>query len=65
MAENKMAQVAALFGKKLNEKFKLRMSGYAEDYDAHFTAKGLVVTYFNYPDALFELLIGKAVIVDD
>jgi hypothetical protein len=64
MAENKMEQVAALFGKKLNEGFVVRNT-----FDGHrkcmFTSEGLEVEdgrgngYINHT-WLAYLLIGKA-----
>ena len=66
MAENKMEQVAALFGKKLGEEFKLRYKG--KIYRAYFHKSGLRVRalYHAFHDSvLIELLTGEAVIVDD
>ena len=69
MAENKMAQVAAMFGKKLGEEFTVR--GKAQDYLMVFTEIGLKLRQeMAYPE-LFEnsflrkLLTGEAVIVDE
>lgn len=66
MSENKMEQVAAMFGKKLGEEFKMKMG------DAIFMAKitehGLVVNdcqYHHWAAMLTDLLTGQAVIVDD
>jgi hypothetical protein len=76
MAENKMAQVAALFGKKLNEPFKIRfniLNGEVNgviSYEYYaFTENGLcrilemgtsIEAY-----ALLYLLNGNAEIVED
>jgi hypothetical protein len=63
--QNKMAAVAALFGKKLGEEFKMQMG------DAVFIAKitehGLVVNdclYHHWAPMLTDLLMGEAVIID-
>ena len=64
MVENKMAEVAALFGKKLGEEFtvKNQRSIY---YHLAFTDKGLTVFGNNKDTTLRQLLTGEAVIVDD
>jgi hypothetical protein len=69
MAENKMEQVAALFGKRLGELFRLKWGNV--ECLCEFTARGLrcypseeKYTYSNN-DWLFLLLIGEAVIVDE
>ena len=68
MAENHMEEVAAMFGKKLNEEFVVRL-GYGRERMAYFSEKGLYVlgtTRFVISDtALKELLTGEAVIVED
>lgn len=71
---NKMEQVAALYNKKLGEKFKLKRRGYdCRDiiYDARFTEDGLSILYDTlfvqwevFGDVLLELLTGEAVIVN-
>ena len=74
MAENKMEQFAALFGKKLNEEFTVQnFSGYR--YDIKFTINGFYVVPTDFHDdtpdwgwdndLLENMLTGKAVIVDD
>ena len=70
MAENKMAQVAALFGKKLGERFTVERDH--DRFDCKFTLCGLAVygAYENpYIDfdcfVLDDLLTGRAVIVGD
>jgi hypothetical protein len=67
MAENKMSQVAEMFGKKLNEPFRVKVRKMEEPFEAMFTESGIVVTYDNWPSALLLqlLLIDEAVIVDD
>lgn len=75
MAENKMAEVAALYNKKLGEKFKLKRRGYdCRDiiYDARFTEDGLSILYDTlfvqwevFGDVLLELHTGKAVIINE
>ena len=67
--ESKMAQVASLFGKKLNERFTIEMQG--SRYGGRFTVAGLDVVGCENPfldmDCYFleALLIGQAVIVDE
>jgi len=66
MAENKMAQVAEMFGKKIGEEFKLTIK-------ARFNERGLEVLYNNFgyqdwildSDYLEDLLAGKTLIVED
>ena len=70
MAENKMEQVAALFGKKLNERFTVRYDNCL--FDCKFTDCGFI-SYGAYDNPyldfdtfiLQDLLVGRAVIVDD
>ena len=69
MAENKMEQVAELFGKKLGENFRVKNEPY-NDYV--FTEEGLyVVNTSNVwvptqePRTLHDLLTGKAEITKD
>lgn len=70
MAENKMAQVAQMFGKKLNEEFRASIEGVFV-CRAKFTVGGLMVDFeegFGYQvNAKFEhdLLIGKAEILEE
>lgn len=66
MAENKMAEVAALFGKKLGEKFKVDTRQGV--YNAYFSENGFIVisisaSYWDY--VLADLLTGEAVIIDE
>ena len=69
MAENKMAKVAQMFGKKLNERFTI--SRYGHKYDARFFSEGFE-TYGRYenpyvdvdPFVLIDLLTGEAEIVE-
>ena len=70
MAENKMADVAHLFGKELGEEFTL-LSKYKDKIDCKFTKRGLMYLDKNFFDwqvsgdiLLTDLLTGKAVIVD-
>lgn len=66
MARNKMAEVAALFDKKLGEEFKILYKD--ENYIAYFRNEGLKVRglfCLTWDNALVALLTGKAVIVDD
>ena len=69
MAENKMEQVAAMFGKKLGEEFTVKYQvskykWYIVDNLA-FTDRGLTY-YGKYKDAILrQLLTGQAVIVKD
>ena len=69
MTENKMEQVAAMFGKKLNEDFTINF--YGRLFDVTFDEDGLKV----FSDTLFEdelsrlllegLILGNAVIVKE
>jgi hypothetical protein len=69
MAKNKMAEVAALFGKELGKRFTINF--YNRLYDVSFDKHGLRV----FSDEIFEdelsrlllegLIIGNAVIVND
>ena len=69
MTENKTEQVAAMFGKKLNEDFTINF--YGRLFDVTFDEDGLKV----FSDTLFEdelsrlllegLILGNAVIVGD
>jgi hypothetical protein len=66
MPENKMAEVAGLFGKKLNEEFKICYKN--ENYTAYFRNEGLRVRglfCLTWDNALVALLTGRAVIVND
>lgn len=62
--ENKMSQVAKLFGKKLGEEFavKNQRSIY---YHLAFTDKGLTVFGTNKDITLRQLFTGQAVIIDE
>ena len=70
MAENKMEQVAALFGKRLGERFTVERDH--DRFDCRFMKNGLE-TFGAYENPfmdfdvciLEELLTGRAVIVDD
>lgn len=68
MTENKMEQVAALFGKKLNEEFVIRLGNRMERM-AYLSEKGLHISgtwrFVVSDTALKELLIGMAEIVED
>ena len=69
MAENRMEQVAALFGKKLGERFTVRHDNCL--FDCVFGTYGFV-TYGAYENPyldfdtfiLRDLLLGRAVIID-
>ena len=67
MAENKMEQFAAMFGKKLGEEFDIKIG--ACEYTIRLTLDGMEVTddRGNWFDCMFfrSLLTGEAVIVDD
>ena len=67
---NKMEVVAALFGKRLNERFTVNRKGYR--FQARFTEYGLDILgewdnpYFDVnANVLQDLLIGEAVIISD
>lgn len=63
---NHMEEVAAMFGKKLDERFTVRYDNIL--YDCGFADCGFIV-YGSYDDfdafLLHCLLIGRAVIADD
>ena len=70
MAENKMAEVAKMFGKKLGERFTVERDH--DRFDCEFAPCGFMVrgVYENpYLDfdafILQDLLVGRAVIVDE
>ena len=72
MAENKMADVAKLFGKKLGERFDVVICG--DRFTVYFTETGMkhepdvkeLNWYYNLNLHLLEgMLTGKAVIVDE
>ena len=69
MAENKMEQVAALFGKKLGEEFEIKNE--EDKFIVKFTEINFRVKYCEADcwrwdnDLLADLLTGKAVIVDE
>jgi hypothetical protein len=67
MAENKMQHIAALFGKKLGERFTLQFCEYR--FDCLFTENGLAYAQpitREFDDELFvQMIKGEAVIVDD
>jgi hypothetical protein len=66
MAENKMEQVAAMFGKKLGEEFEILYKD--ENYTAYFRKEGMRVRglfCLTWDNALVALLTGKAVILND
>jgi hypothetical protein len=66
-AENKMPEVAKLFGKELGEEFTL-IDENREKYRAVINKNGLRVhgMYKGFwEDTFFKLIVGTAVIVDD
>jgi hypothetical protein len=71
MAKNKMSQVAALFGKRLGEEFKVKRTiGDFYEVTVVITANGLFLRgknaiVVNRMGVLEDLLTGKAVITDE
>ena len=70
MTENKMAEVAKLFGKKLGERFTVKRDNMM--FDCRFTKHGLDTfgvyenPYMSFDTFILEeLLTGRTVIVDD
>lgn len=67
--ESKMALVAEMFGKKLNERFTISRHGHK--YDARFFSEGFEVLGLENPYVdtdpfvLMDLLIGEAEIMRD
>ena len=64
MAENKMAQVAAMFGKKLGESFTVRIGTNIASACA-FKNNGLFCEGRRCEIMLWNLLTGQAEIVED
>ena len=74
MAENKMDQVAAMFGKRFGEEFTIKRS-FGFDFEGHFSERGFEFWgkdatnnegwYSDDGRLILELLTGEAVIVDD
>ena len=66
MENSKMAEVAALFGKKLGEPFRCKVTEGEKSFEARFTSSGIVVTNDDWPSALLLqlLLLDEAVIID-
>lgn len=63
---NKMEQVAAMFGKKLNEEFTIKYEG--KCYKAYFKKSGIRVhamCYDLWNSVLIGLLTGEATIIDE
>lgn len=73
MAENKMAEVAQLFGKKLGEGFLVKaVTGkvvkcmFGDDYLYYAYIDGEYLSNFFVSDTLLrQLIVGKAVIIDE
>ena len=66
MVENKMEQVAAMFGKKLNEEFTIKYSD--NYYKAYFCTRGIRVRalYCDFWDIVFVgLIMGTVKIVNE
>jgi hypothetical protein len=66
MNENKMAEVAKMFGKELGEEFKILYKD--ENYTAYFRNEGLRVRglfCLTWDNALVALLTGRAVIINE
>lgn len=69
MTENKMAQVAEMFGKKLGERFTINR--YGHQYEARFFSEGFEVYGLENPYVdtdpfvLMDLLIGEAEVEDE
>jgi hypothetical protein len=69
MADNKMEQVAAMFGKELKERFCIIR--YGDRYDARFLERGFEVYGLENPYVdmdsfvLMDLLTGRVEIVED
>jgi hypothetical protein len=67
MAENKMAEVAKLFGKKLGEEFKVKLTT-GEVILCRFSEKRLWYwqrDWFISDKVLVQLIVGEAVIVNE
>ncbi len=73
MAENKMEQVAKMFGKKLGEEFIIKRS-FGFDFEGHFSEKGFEYWgedingkcwYSDNGGLILDLLTGRAEIAED
>ena len=72
MAENRMAEVARLFGKKLGEEFRVKDLMTEKIYIAFFDNYGMRAYVDGFPDSwkprrdmVMRLIVGEAVIVDE
>lgn len=71
MAENKIEQVAAMFGKKLGEEFRVDEKNCRKNMICKITEKGLFFYHTTYEawwqdsGLLSDLITGEAVIVDE
>ena len=72
MAKNKMEQVAALFGKKLDEEFKIKDLSTGIIYVASFNNYGMRTYVAGFPNSwkqswemVMRLIIGSVVIIDE
>ena len=72
MTENKMEQVAAMFGKRLNEPFKLKDSISGEIFSATFDNYGMRACIDGFStswkprrDLVMRLIVGEAVIAEE
>ena len=71
MAENKMEIIAALFGKKLGEEFKVDEEECRKNLICKITERGLFFYHDSYEawwqdsGLLSELITGEAVIIDE
>lgn len=72
MSENRMEQVAALFGKKLGEEFKIEDLSTGIIYIASFNNYGMRMYVAGFPNSwkpswemVMRLIIGSVVIIDD
>ena len=63
---NKMEQVSAMFGKKLNEEFTIKYEG--KCYKAYFKESGIRVRglyYMEWNNVLVGLITGEVKIIND
>lgn len=71
MTENRMAEVAKLFGKELGEKFRIKdliteniYIAVFDNYGMRAYIEGIPSTWLPRRDMVMRLIVGEAVIID-
>ena len=72
MSENKMAEVAKMFGKELGEEFRVKDSLTGKIYVGSFDSYGMKAYVNGFPhswkprrDMVMRLIVGEAVIINE